>query len=161
MQRRRAAFWVFSFVLASSSTHVAYQTAPSPQVNKRALLVGINNYRHSNVIPSLSGSVNDVEDMKTLLIGKFNFSPENILVLTDEKATHAGIISAIETHLINKAQAGDIVVFHYSGHGSQMKDVTGESPSGVDETLVPYDSRDPDNKVFDISGGELKPLFRR
>src|SRR5205814_414842 len=106
------------------------------------------------------GSINDIEDMKAVLIGKFNFAPENILVLTDEKATHAGIIAAIE-NLINKTQPGDIVVFHYSGHGSQMKDVTGESPSGLDEKRVPYDSRDPDNKVFDISASELKPLLRR
>jgi len=161
MRRIRAASIVFGFLLASSSTEIAFQTAPSAQVNKRALLVGINKYRHSNAIPSLSGSVNDVEDMKALLIGKFNFLPENIMVLTDEKATHAGIISAFENHLINKAQRNDIVVFHYSGHGSQMKDVTGESPSSLDETLVPHDSRDPENKVFDISGSELKPLFRR
>jgi hypothetical protein len=135
--------------------------APAAGVTRRALLVGINRYRYSNVIPTLAGSVNDIEDMKAVLIGKFNFTPENILVLTDEKATHAGIIAAFENHLINKSQPGDIVVFHYSGHGSQMKDTTGESPSGLDETLVPFDSRDPDNKVSDISGNELKPLFRR
>jgi hypothetical protein len=33
--------------------------------------------------------------------------------------------------------------------------------SGIDETIVPYDSRDPDNKVFDISGAELHPLLEQ
>jgi len=173
MRKMPAVFLALCLVLASASNGYQLsakakeaaaevsQVVPGAQVTKRALLVGINRYRNSSAIPNLSGSINDVEDMKALLIGKFNFAPENIMVLTDEKATHAGIISAFENHLISKTRTGDIVVFHYSGHGSQMKDVTGESPSGLDETLVPYDSRDPENKVFDISGSELKPLFRR
>jgi hypothetical protein len=126
---------------------------------KRALLVGINNYKYSDKIPSLSGSINDVEDMRTLLIGKFEFPPENILVLQDAAATHAGIIGAIQTHLIAKTQPGDIVVFHYSGHGSQMPDVTKKRISGLDETIVPYDARDEAGKVFDISGAELHGLL--
>jgi Caspase domain len=133
-------------------------TSPSTPV-KLALLVGINNYLHSDKISALAGSINDVEEMRQLLIGKFEFPPENILVLTDSQATHAAIINAIQTQLIAKAQQGDIVVFHYSGHGSQMKDVTGKMISGVDETIVPYDSRDPAGKVFDISGAELHPLL--
>jgi len=126
--------------------------------NKYALLVGINNYRSDKISP-LAGSINDVEDMRQLLIGKFNFAPENILVLTDAQATHAAIINAIKSHLIAKVHAGDIVVFDYSGHGSQMKDVTGKMISGLDETIVPYDSRDPEGRVFDISGAELHPLL--
>ncbi len=97
--------------------------------------------------------------MKQVLIGKFEFPPENILMLKDEQATRAGIINAIQSHLIAKAQAGDIVVFHYSGHGSQMRDVTGKKTSGLDETLVPFDSRDPEGKVFDISGSDLHTLL--
>jgi hypothetical protein len=51
------------------------------------------------------------------------------------------------------------VIFHFSGHGSQMPDVTGNMISGLDETIVPYDSRDPASRVFDISGAELHPLL--
>ncbi|HEY6291349.1 MAG TPA: caspase family protein [Terriglobia bacterium] len=126
---------------------------------KLALLVGINNYKYRDRISPLAGSINDVEDMRQVLIGKFEFPPENILVLEDSQATHAAIIQAIQTHLIAKAQPGDIVLFHYSGHGSQMKDVTGKMISGLDETIVPYDSRDPEGKVFDISGAELHGLL--
>jgi len=134
-------------------------TTAAQTSTKLALLVGINKYKYSDRISTLAGSLNDVEEMRQLLIGKFEFPPENILVLTDSQATHAAIISAIQTHLIAKAQPGDIVVFHYSGHGSQMKDVTGKMISGLDETIVPYDSRDPAGKVFDISGAELHPLL--
>jgi uncharacterized caspase-like protein len=137
------------------------QAAPPPSgtPKKLALLVGINNYKYSDRISPLAGSINDVEDMKQVLIGKFEFPPENILVLEDSQATHAAIINAIQTHLIANAQPGDIVVFHYSGHGSQMKDVTGKMVSGIDETIVPYDTRDPEGKVFDISGAELHALL--
>jgi hypothetical protein len=110
-------------------------------------------------VSRLDGSINDVEDMRQVLTTKFEFPPDNILVLKDAQATHAAIIEAIQTHLIAKAQPGDIVVFDYSGHGSQMKDVTGKKISGLDETIVPYDSRDPEGKVFDISGAELHGLL--
>jgi hypothetical protein len=129
-------------------------TGSARRPTKRALLVGINNYEFPNRVSPLAGSLNDVENMRQVLIGKFEFDPANIVVLKDAQATHAGIMSAIQT-LIAKTQPGDIVVFHYSGHGSQMKDVTGTMISGVDETIVPYDSRDPEGKVFDISGAEL------
>src|SRR5437870_5157357 len=70
-------------LLASSCSTASQRGAPasappSAQPGKRALLVGINRYKYSNVIPPLAGSVNDIEDMKALLIGKFNFAPENI-----------------------------------------------------------------------------------
>ena len=144
--------------LTSLSTATPPATTPKTP-GKLALLVGINDYKYSDRISTLAGSLNDVEEMRQLLIGKFEFPAENILVLTEAQATHAAIINAIQTHLIAKAQPGDIVVFHYSGHGSQMKDVTGKMISGMDETMVPYDSRDPAGKVFDISGAELHPLL--
>lgn len=144
---------------ATASTPVqaeahADTTSQSGKPTKRALLVGINNYKYPDRISPLAGSLNDVEDMRQLLIGKFDFPPENIMVLKDSQATHTQIMNAIQDYLIAKAEPGDIVVFHYSGHGSQMKDVTGKI-SGLDETIVPYDSRDPEGKVFDISGAEL------
>lgn len=132
---------------------------PPAKPTKWALLVGINNYKYPNQVSPLAGSINDVDDVRQVLIGKFEFPPENILVLKDSQATHAAIINAIKTHLIAKAQPGDIVVIHYSGHGSQMPDVTGKMISGLDETIVPYDSRDLEGKVFDISGAELHPLL--
>ena len=148
-------FWCLSRLSSVSAPAVHAQTHSNASPTKRALLVGINTYEHSDRISPLSGSLNDVDDMRQLLIGKFEFAPENIVVLKDSQATHAGIMSAIQTELIAKTQPGDIVVFHYSGHGSQMKDTTGKRISGLDETIVPYDSRDPEGKVADISGAEL------
>jgi hypothetical protein len=146
---------------AQSAAAAKPETSPagsgSPQ--KWALLVGINKYKHTNAISPLAGCINDIEDMRSVLIGKFDFPPGNIMMLKDEQATRAGILAAIQKHLIAKSKPGDIVVFHYSGHGSQMKDVTGKMISGVDETIVPHDSRDPEGKVFDIPGSELHGLL--
>jgi len=156
----RKLIWVVLLALAGQGFCFS-QNAPAAEAGpkKLALLIGIDKYKYPNILSSLAGSVNDVEEVKALLIGKFEFLPENIIVLKNEQATHAAIISAIQTHLVAKARQGDIVVMHYSGHGSQMKDVTKKKISGVDETIVPWDSRDPQGKVFDIPGSELHGLL--
>jgi hypothetical protein len=96
--------------------------------------------------------------MKALLIGKFDFKPENITVLKDDQATRAGILQAFRAKLIARAGKDDIVVFHYSGHGSRMIDVSGDEIDGWDETIVPQDSRQAG--VFDISDDVLNGLLQ-
>ena len=105
---------------------------------KLALLVGINQY------PSepLRGCVNDMELQQHLLIHRFGFNPKDIYTLTDEKATRRGILEAFEEHLIKQAKPGDVVVYHYSGHGSRVFDpnpivVEPGSNGGLNGTLVP------------------------
>lgn len=41
--------------------------------------------------------------------------------------------------LVKDCQAGDSLVFHFSGHGSQQLDVNGDEMDGFDETLCPSD----------------------
>ncbi len=132
---------------------------PTREPIKLALLVAINDYK-SDKISDLAGCVNDIENMKALLIGKYEFKEENIKVLINEQATHANIVKAIQEHLIGQAQRDDIVVFHYSGHGSQMKDQPapdGDEDDGWDETIVPYDSRT--EGVYDVSDDQLNGLL--
>jgi hypothetical protein len=124
---------------------------------KWALLVGINDYK-SSMISDLSGCVNDVEMMRTLLMTKFEFPGDHIRMITNENATHEGIVDALEEHLIGNAGPNDIVVFHYSGHGSQMPDNNDDETDGFDETLVPHDSRQ--GGVYDISDDEINGLLK-
>ncbi len=124
---------------------------------KLALLVGINEYK-SPTVKNLNGCVNDVENMRTLLITKFDFKEENIQTLTNKQATRDAILQTFQNHLIARAAPGAIVVFHYSGHGSQMKDISGDEIDNLDETIVPHDSRQ--GTVFDISDDELNGLLR-
>lgn len=131
-------------------------TSPTRVPEKRALLIGIDEYASPDV-SDLRGAVNDVKKMKVLLTTKFEFPEENIEVLTDSQATHDGIIEAIQDHLIEPTQAGDIVVLHFSGHGSQMKDGDDDERDGFDETLVPHDSRQPGK--YDISDDQIRGLL--
>jgi hypothetical protein len=126
---------------------------------KLALLVGINQY------PSqpLQGCVNDMELQRQLLIHRFGFNPKDIYTLTDEKATRSGILEAFEEHLIRQAKPGDVVVYHYSGHGSRVLDpdpivIEPGNNGGLNGTFVPVNSSLPSEQggvVEDIMGHTL------
>lgn len=132
----------------------AARANPTAKSRKLALLVGINKYKAIN---GLSGCVADVRNMEDLLRGTFEFSDDSIRILTDEQATHDAIVQAFKDHLIARADKDTVVVFHYCGHGSLMKDPSGKSSSGLMSTIVPHDSRT--QGVFDISADELRGLF--
>jgi len=105
---------------------------------KRALLVGINKYK-PELGADLRGCVNDVENMQDILVNIFKFDSENIQVLTNERATKQGILDGLRW-LLNGSKEGDELVFHYSGHGSQIMDKDGdESDDQLDEILCPHD----------------------
>jgi len=94
------------------------ETLAQPTNRKLALLIGINNYPFTN---NLSGCVTDVELQKQLLIDRFGFNTSDILTLTDKQATRENIETAFVQHLSEQAQPGDVVVFHFSGYGTQVK----------------------------------------
>ena len=102
------------------------------QTNNRklALLVGINQYSASNY---LDGCLTDLELQRELLIHRFGFQPEDVLTLREKQATRKGIETAFSEHLGKQAKPGDIVIFHFSGYGSQVK----LSPSSQDEEATP------------------------
>ena len=85
---------------------------------KLALLIGINQY--TAPLAPLRGCVNDVEIQARLLCDRYGFLPQDILILTDENATREGIVTAINEHLVQQAQPGDVVVLHFSGHATVM-----------------------------------------
>jgi hypothetical protein len=60
-------------------------------------------------------------------------------ILTAERATRKTILEGLKWLLIG-AKKGDTLIFHYSGHGSQMVDVSGDEPLDKnDETICPHD----------------------
>lgn len=123
---------------------------------KKALLVGINDYAPVGAGgPDLRGCVNDVRDMANTLnvMGIVPAAPATMQILTDVRATRAAIIKGLKW-LISGAKKGDLLVFYYSGHGSQVADVSGDEIDGRDETICPHDYvtagmiRDDDFKVI-------------
>ncbi len=90
--------------------------------NKYAVLVGINDYYQSPGIKhssSLHGCVNDALSIKELLQNRFGFIKENIYTLFDSAATRTAVLNLMH-RVLNKATAGDAVLFYYSGHGVWM-----------------------------------------
>jgi len=103
---------------------------------RRAVMVGINDYRG---ISDLRGCVNDVTNMRDVLRNYLGFKNTDIRVATDSRATKAGILTRLNW-LVSGAKAGDFLVFHYSGHGSQIRDRDGdELEDGMDELICPHD----------------------
>ncbi len=102
----------------------------------RALICCINSYPGS----PLRGCLNDAENIRQELIN-LGFDIMHIKVLREHQATRDGILNALE-QLVSSAQKGDHLVFHFSGHGSQVPDqlFTGDGEcDGMDEILCPYD----------------------
>ncbi len=104
---------------------------------KKAFLVGINKYSGS----PLRGCVNDVVTIFQVLTSKFGFKTEDIKVVADYEATKENIVNGLKW-LTTGVQSGDTIVFHYSGHGSQVMvdDWTSSNETdGRDEILCPVD----------------------
>ena len=123
-------------------------------MGNRALLVGINRYRLPG--SDLQGCVNDVTNVRDVLLKYFGFKVKDIRVLADDRATRAGILKRLEW-LVKKATAGDRLLFHFSGHGSQIRDRNGdELKDRMDEILCPHDMDWDGSYIMD---DDLEALF--
>ena len=103
---------------------------------KRALLIGINKYQIAGA--DLRGCVNDVTALSGALVEFHGFKTGDIAVLTDGAATKKAMQAGIKK-LMREAKKGDVVVLHYSGHGSNAPDDNKDEADGRDEILCPTD----------------------
>ncbi|XP_021658279.2 metacaspase-1-like [Hevea brasiliensis] len=125
--------------LQSSSSPSSSRSDQRPR--KRALLIGVTykkwKYR-------LKGTVNDVRNMRSLLIESFGFKPQNILVLTEDETepnltpTKKNIEISLQW-LVKDCRRGDSLVFFFSGHGLRQPDFNRDERDGFDETICPVD----------------------
>nr|XP_043622474.1 metacaspase-9 [Erigeron canadensis] len=107
---------------------------------KLAVLVGCN---YANTPNELHGCINDVLAMRQVLIDRFGFEPKNIQLLTDApespiKPTGANMKEALD-HMVREAEPGDVLYFHYSGHGTRIPSNRRAHPFHMDEAIVPCD----------------------
>lgn len=131
-------------VLAALGAAPAPTSSPRAPVS-RALIIAISRYGAPPPDPitkaarsayrSLNAQ-NDVPLVKGALVQQ-GFAEANIRLLADSAADRAGILAAFD-QLVKDAGPGDVVVFHYSGHGHQIADDNGDEMDGYDEVLVPY-----------------------
>ena len=119
--------------------------------NKKALLIGIN---YTGTQNELYGCINDVNCIKERII-KEGFTDKNINIITDltsKKATRRNILTEFKNLLLT-SQAGDLLVFVYSGHGSYTIDRNRDEKNGYDEMIVSCD-------LQGILDDELKSLIQ-
>ena len=128
-------------------------------MTQRAVLVGCNYYNTSN---QLAGCVNDVHRVADVLRSVYKFPNENITFLCDNVApsaatypTKANIQKALAA-LRAATQAGDVAVFHYSGHGTTVRNCgsTNTVYACTDDAIIPVDvlsgnSYRPENEIVD------------
>jgi len=111
-------------------------------MKNKALLVGINKYPDPR--NELRGCVNDIIDMEHFISSTNTannqvYDHENIKKLTNKEATKKGIVQQIRW-LLEGAEPGDQLLFHYSGHGAQIPTLhTTIEEDGLDEIICPYD----------------------
>jgi len=122
---------------------------------KKALLVGINDYKEIN---DLSGCVNDVTNIRDVLLKYYGFAVPDIRVLVDKRANKENIIHRLKW-LVTGAKKGDILVFHYSGHGTQIRDRKGddELKDHMDEAICPWGTNWDGGLILDV---DLYDIFQ-
>ena len=118
----------------AADTSAATSPAGASAGARRALCIGIDGYEPPN---TLAGCVNDTREWRKALAA-LGFTVDT---LVDKQATRQAILDALGA-LVRSARAGDVLVFQYSGHGTQVPDYDGDEREGKDEALVPYDFDD-------------------
>ncbi|CAN6339491.1 unnamed protein product [Urochloa humidicola] len=119
-----------------------------------ATLVGCN---YAGTPHELRGCINDVLAMRDTLVARFGFAPGDITVLTDDD-THGGASVLVPTganikralsDMLSRAAPGDVLFFHYSGHGTLIPRRHGHGQ--FDEAIVPCDF----NLITDVDFRQL------
>jgi len=120
---------------------------------RTALLVGIN--YNNNPDATLNGCYNDVVNVSQYLRTVLAYPASAVSILTDGNRGAAGVGTASallptrQNILVGMAAlvagmvAGDEAVFHFSGHGSLVRDTNGDEATGLDSCLCPLDYNAP------------------
>ncbi len=132
-----------------------FPAIPSVSAENKALIVGIDQYQNER-IPSLKCCVKDAQAYQEILQGRFGFTSNEVVLLTNENATKERILGALRD-LVRGATSGDTRVFVFAGHGTRVPDKNGdEGPEdGYDEALVPVDARSSSSLIIDDEIHEL------
>jgi len=131
----------------------ASATPTSRPPRRTALLVGIN--YNNNPDATLNGCYNDIVNVSQYLRTTLGYDSAAVSILTDGNrgAAGAGTASAVPptrqniiagmTALVAGMVAGDEAIFHFSGHGSLVRDTNGDEATGLDSCLCPLDYNAP------------------
>ncbi|KAG0532249.1 hypothetical protein BDA96_04G092900 [Sorghum bicolor] len=136
------------------------KTAMEVDGGKKKMLATLVGCNYAGTEYELQGCINDVHAMRAVLLDRFGFAPANVTVLTDDHddsgggtiPTGAGVRRAL-SDMVARAAPGDVLFFHFSGHGTLVPPVVTGSGHGDrdDEAIVPCDF----NLITDVDFREL------
>lgn len=134
---RWVALVLFATLLSLSGLAPVGATKPP----RLALLVGVSHYPQTGKHPWRPLHAHqDLVELRKVLIERHDFADKDVLVMEDEAASARAIRQAFVSHLIARAEPGAVLFFHFSGHGQQVRDRSGDENDGLDESIVPGDA---------------------
>jgi len=142
---RRAALALLVALASALGNALAAEGAAAKTL---ALLVGVSDYPALPADRQLKAPANDVRRMQLALKAR-GIAPEDMVVLADGveassgSPTRAAILAGLE-RLATTAQAGDLVVFYASGHGTRQPSRTALKVDGLDQVFLPRDAAPPE-----------------
>ena len=124
----RCASIALGVIFASASTQAAMRPPQGGEV--RAVVIGIDAYQF---VPQLRGAVADARDIEQTLR---NQGVRDITALYDAAADRVTVMRTLD-QLVQRSQAGDLVVLSVAGHGVQEPEhIKGSQPDGLDNVFV-------------------------
>jgi hypothetical protein len=113
---------------------------------KKALLIGIDYVNIPSV--SLRGCINDIINVRNMLIDAYDYDSKDIIIIRDDDPTKFQLPTRNNImdnlyELSKDSENLEEIWLHYSGHGSQIQnhnsDVSIKDRDGLNEILVPID----------------------
>ncbi len=86
-----------------------------------ALIIGINDYTEW---PPLQTAVNDARGLRTVLIKRYGYHPDHIILRTDAEATRGRIVNDLRSIAAGLSDTENLLIF-FAGHG-QLDDITND-----------------------------------
>lgn len=119
-----------------------------------ALLIGLN---YSSTSNRLYGCINDCIRMQNILATNYGFPLSNIVFMRDDiyNSSHplypnkANMMLQMKNLFALSKTTGNLLYFHFSGHGSSIRDKNGDERDGFDEFIVPADYFVNGSKIID------------
>ena len=148
--------WIFDLEQAASAVRdVRPVTARQASGNSYALLVGISDFKNQ-AVPKLRFAHRDAEALCDMLHSPRGggVPSENLVLLTNQRATTSAIRAAIESTIKTRAGPGDTILLFIASHGV-VADSSGKSRGYV----LTYDSDPEDLATTAIPMTDIRKLF--
>ena len=120
LERTRTSLWYALVLGLGLSADLAQAESPSVPSRQWAVIIAVKNYE-SPLIQDLNVTLNDAADFKKTVITQGGLDRDNILELTDDstvenRPTKSNLKLRL-TEFLSRPEAGDTLLFFYSGHG--------------------------------------------